>query len=127
MVKKNGFTLIELMIAVAIIGLLMVVATPSYTKSVQRTARSEAVGKVLQLASSLAKVKVVTMTYSAADGETNHTDHYYIEVSLDSGGGYLIIAKPIKSQNSDRCGTMTYYSNGLWEFSNGHTYDECVG
>ena len=49
MVKRNGFTLMELMVAIAIIGLLMVVAIPSYIQFVQRTARSEAVGNVVQL------------------------------------------------------------------------------
>jgi len=47
---QPGFTLIELMIAVAIIGILMRLAYPSYTKSVMKTRRADAKTALLDLA-----------------------------------------------------------------------------
>ena len=126
MKSVKGFTLIELMVTVTIVGLLLSIALPSYTASVQKTARSEAVGHVIELASSLAKVNAITMSYLSADGETNHTDRYNIQVSLE-GLGYVITAVPTQSQQEDVCGEILYYSSGLWEFANGYSYDDCVG
>lgn len=49
--KKNvGFTLIELMIAVAIIGILAAIAVPSYERYVARSKASEAPSNLLQIA-----------------------------------------------------------------------------
>ena len=65
MVYKKGFTLIELMVVVAVVAILASIAIPSYMQSVQRSARSEAIGHVLELASTLSKVKAITMSYDA--------------------------------------------------------------
>ena len=123
----KGFTLIELMVVIAIVGILATLAIPSYMDSVRRTARAEAVGNVLELAASVAKVKVTTMSYRLADGEANHTEYYQITVALDGTQGFIITATPNSRQTDDPCGQLIYYGSGLWEFDSGLSYDECVG
>ena len=126
MIYKKGFTLIELLVVVTVIAILAAIAIPSYMQNVQRAARSEAIGHVLELASTLSKVKASTMSYSAGDGETNHTDRYQITAALEEGGGFVITATPIKQQAQDRCGEIIYYAAGLWLFGGGLSYDDCV-
>lgn len=48
--KKNGFTLIELMIVVAIVAIISAVALPSYQSSVAKSRRAEARGQLLETA-----------------------------------------------------------------------------
>jgi len=126
MIYKKGFTLIELLVVVAVIAILASIAVPSYIQNVQRSARSEAIGHVLELASTLSKIKASTMSYNAGDGETNHTDRYQISAALDDDGGFVITATPIKRQTQDRCGEIIYYTAGLWLFGGGLSYDDCV-
>lgn len=126
MIYRKGFTLVELMIVVAVIAILASIAIPSYMQSVQRSARSEAIGHVLELASTLSKVKASTMSYSAGQGETNHTDRYQILATLDDDGSFFITATPMEQQSEDRCGEIVYYAAGLWLFGGGLSYDDCV-
>lgn len=46
--KRNGFTLIELMIAVAVVGILAAIAYPSYTEYVKKTRRAEVAAVMLE-------------------------------------------------------------------------------
>ena len=48
--KKNGFTLIEMMIAVAIAGILAAVAYPIYSQFVYKGTRAEAMSALLDIA-----------------------------------------------------------------------------
>ena len=81
--QARGFTLIELMIVVAIIGVLAAIAYPSYTGYVQRANRADMMSEMQQIASKIEANKITYRRYDriplssvlsgtlAADGSTN--------------------------------------------------------
>ena len=62
----RGFTLIEMMIVVAIVAILAAVALPSYTAHVVRAARVQAQAELLELASLQEKIFLNSNSYSAS-------------------------------------------------------------
>ena len=70
MKKINGFTLIELMIVVAIIGILASIAYPSYQDSVMKSRRADATGALLGFANAMERRFTETNSYLGAAGTT---------------------------------------------------------
>ncbi|ENU95549.1 hypothetical protein F970_01728 [Acinetobacter sp. CIP 102082] len=64
--NNKGFTLIELMIVVAIIGILVAFAYPSYQEYVKRTKRTDAQAEMMIIAHNLSQFKATRHTYSNA-------------------------------------------------------------
>lgn len=63
--KNYGFTLIELMTTVAVIGILAAVAYPSYTSFVMQSNRSEAQRELLRYANLQEQLFIDTRSYAA--------------------------------------------------------------
>lgn len=118
-----GFTLVELMITVAIVGILAAIAIPSYTAYIRRANRTDATRTMLQDAQSMQRCYSQNFTYAPAapntcpvvTGTTASTGGYYsLDVEIDSATHYTITATPLKSpQTGDTdCATFTLDSAG---------------
>lgn len=70
MLKAKGFTLIELMIVVAIVGILAAVAYPSYTRHVEATRRTDAQASLMAFAQAMERLYSEDGTYAGADGDS---------------------------------------------------------
>lgn len=67
--RMQGFTLIEILIAIVIVGILAAIALPSYNNQVTRSRRSDCMGVLLGLAQAMEKYNAVQFTYLGAADE----------------------------------------------------------
>lgn len=108
---RRGFTLIELMIVVAVIGILATIAYPSYQDSIRQARRIEAQSVMLDIQLLQEKYRVNHVSYgSLTDLGSFSSDYYTFAISGNSASAYTITAtaKSGTSQAGDTgCGAMT--------------------
>lgn len=137
--RQAGFTLIEVMITVAIVAILAAVAYPSYVDQVRRANRAEAKGVLLENAQFLERNYTVNSCYHRTDAAcasaanvspgdvtlphtqapTTGTAKYDITVAYSAdapctlGQCFTLSAAPTGSMTGDACGTLTLTQAGV--------------
>ncbi len=116
--KQHGFTLIELMIALTVIGILSAIAVPAYQQYIRRGACEEAKGALTGAANLLERFRAQTNSYVAAGAPTpQNSSHATIAVTASTATTYTLTATgtgPLLGR-----GTLTLQSDGTRGATNG--------
>lgn len=120
MARQRGFTLVELMIVVAVVAILAAFAYPLYTEQVAKSRRSEAIQNLTDFTlrqerwrANNATYATCAQLYNTAAGCTlaeGLSDHYTLDydAAAPTGTTYSATATPKGAQTGDRCGTYTF-------------------
>jgi len=118
--KERGFTLIELMIVVAVLTIISTIAFPSYQNYALRGKRAEAKTAVLGAAQALERyftnnnaytTNLAAAGYKNISGDTPATSYYTLQVTVPDSTSFIIRAVPNNFQDP-ACGIFTYNQAG---------------
>ncbi|MFA5983499.1 MAG: type IV pilin protein [Methylococcaceae bacterium] len=148
---QQGFTLIELMIAVAIVGIISAIAYPGYQDSVRKSHRAQAEADLVSLANAMERHFTESNSYCDAGGAgganncgvagTNDTGSptifsatspssggtavYNLTITAVTANSFSVQAAPTGAQTKDKCGTLTLTSVGVRGQAAGASSSEC--
>lgn len=112
--KNSGITLMELMVVMAIVGILAAVAIPTYRNYVIRANRSDAKTALLAAAGALERCFTRFNSYDPADGcavvfpVSSTEGHYVITADPQTAVEFTLTATPQDGQANDAaCGNFT--------------------
>ena len=122
MQRQRGFNLMELMVAVTIIGIIVAVAIPSYSSYMLNTRRIAATSCVVEMAQFMERVYTTSMNYGLNAGAAtvlpntscrNDLASFYTLSLVTTPQTFILTATPIDAQARDtNCGVLTLNQAG---------------
>jgi type IV pilus assembly protein PilE len=126
--KQRGFTLIELMIVVAVIGVLAAIAYPSYERAIRKSRRHDGTSTLLDVARNQEIYRNTNASYTTNPAllgmSTESPEHYYHNLTISAGGctnGIVscytvsIVPSAVRDQNKDTIQAFRLNSSGVKE------------
>lgn len=118
--RAGGFTLVELLVCLSLIGILLGIALPVYQEHIQRVRRVEAQKSLVELAQSLERFYTSRGTYFGAtlpfEQSPREAGKAFYRLGFASGPdelGYVLQAEPVGAMAGDVCGVLTLAGSGL--------------
>ncbi|VVN84809.1 type IV pilin protein [Pseudomonas fluorescens] len=128
--SNRGFTLIEIMIVIAIIGIVITIGYPSLTEYVKKGRRTEVAGLLSEQAQILERFYSKSNVYTGA-GLSAGNDFYTITPALtDQAFKLTAVRKAGSAMATDKCGDFTITNTGVRSMENaaaGLTTKDCWG
>lgn len=115
--KKSGFTLVELIIVMAVVAILASVVIPSFSKHVRTSRRSEAITTLLTTHRNYEQYYSENGSYPTSNTELPSNSDYYQYSSTVSGKIYTITATAQSGQTADEdrgqsCSSLSINNTG---------------
>jgi len=128
-----GFTLIELMVVVAIVAILASIAIPSYQEQIRKSRRGQAKADIVEYAQMAERYFTINNTYvgftlptTQSPRETGATARYSLALSpAATATTFTIAATAQGTQANDRCGNLSISNTGAKTKSGSAPLSEC--
>ncbi len=127
---QHGFSLLEILIVLAIISILSAVAIPSYTHYLTKAHRLEAEITLIKIAGILEKYYISHNTYQNAEIQAlvpAKQKNYRFELTMADDADFILTAHPLAEQEirDVECGTLTLTAKGEKSISGSNVSAEC--
>jgi type IV pilus assembly protein PilE len=117
--RTRGFTLMELMIAVVVVGILAAAAVPSYREHIASSRRTDAKSALLAIAQLMERNYTERGTYASVTlgttgiyPSTSPQGYYTLSIVSQDADGFSLLATRAGAQVGDKCGNYTYNQAG---------------
>ncbi len=120
----GGFTLIELMIAVAIVVILSMIAYPSYVEYTRRAERANARSSITSATQWMERQYTTNNVYPTSITGFD-TSKYQLSLSAQTNTSYTLQAAPTGSWTDPKCGTLSITNTGVKAATGSDGADAC--